>query len=68
MLESTVDVRVSAYETTLKKFYQQLMKDIRRNPKDVVDSLKAKQKMDFNVTKAPMIELAPRRADESKIE
>ena len=44
LLESTIDVRVSGYETTLKKLYQQLMKDIRRNPEDVVDSLKDKKK------------------------
>ena len=29
LLQSTVDVRVSSYETTLKKMYQQLMKDIK---------------------------------------
>ena len=32
LLQSTVDVRVSAYETTLKKMYQQLMKDIKTYP------------------------------------
>ena len=41
LLQSTVDVRVSAYETTLKKMYQQLMKDIKTHPEDVIDSLKA---------------------------
>ena len=46
LLQSTVDVRVSAYETTLKKMYQQLMKDIKTHPEDVIDSLKAKQKKD----------------------
>ena len=30
LLQSTVDVRVSAFETTLKKMYQQLMKDSRK--------------------------------------
>ena len=28
LIESTVDVRVSAYETTLKKLYEHLMKEI----------------------------------------
>ena len=42
LLQSTVDVRVSAYETTLKKMYQQLMKDIKKYPEDVIDTLKEK--------------------------
>ena len=44
LLQSTVDVRVSAYETTLKKMYQQLMKDIKKYPEDVIDTLKEKKK------------------------
>ena len=44
LLQSTVDVRVSAYETTLKKMFQQLMKDIKTHPEDVIDSLKDKKK------------------------
>ena len=44
LLQSTVDVRVSAFETTQKKMFQQLMKDIKTHPKDVVDSLKDKKK------------------------
>ena len=68
LLESTVDVRVSAYETTLKKLYQQLMKDIRRNPEDVVDSLKDKKKKSFNNTISPFIEIAPSGADAEKIQ
>ena len=46
LLQSTVDVRVSAYETTLKKMYQQLMKDIKKYPEDVIDTLKEKKKKD----------------------
>ena len=46
LLQSTVNVRVSAYETTLKKMYQQLMKDIKKYPEDVIDSLKDKKKKD----------------------
>ena len=46
LLQSTVDVRVSAYETTLKKMYQQLMKDIKKYPEDVIDTLKDKKKKD----------------------
>ena len=45
LLQSTVDVRVSAYETTLKKMYQQLMKDIKKYPEDVIDTLKEKRRM-----------------------
>ena len=45
-LQSTVDVRVSEYETSLKKMYQQLMKDIKKYPEDVIDSLKDKKKKD----------------------
>ena len=43
LLQSTVDVRVSAYDTTLKKMYQQLMKDIKKFPEDVIDTLKEKK-------------------------
>ena len=43
LIESTVDVRVSAYETTLKKLYEHLMKEIMNHPEDVVDSLKDKK-------------------------
>ena len=68
LLESTVDVRVSAYETTLKKLYQQLMKDIRRNPEDVVDSLKDKKKKSFNNIISPVIEIAPSGANAEKIQ
>ena len=32
LLQSTVDVRVSAFETTQKKMFQQLMKDIKTHP------------------------------------
>ena len=46
LLQNTVDVRVSAYETTLKKMYQQLMKDIKTYPEDVIDSLKSDKKKD----------------------
>ena len=46
LLQSTVNVRVSAYETTLKKMFQQLMKDIKTHPEDVIDSLKDKKKKD----------------------
>ena len=46
LLQSTVDVRVSAYETTLKKMFQQLMKDITTHSADVIDSLKDKKKKD----------------------
>ena len=38
LLQSAVDVRVSAYETTLKKMYQQLMKDIKKYPEEVIDT------------------------------
>ena len=37
---------MSAYETTLKKMYQQLMKDIKKYPEDVIDTLKEKKKKD----------------------
>ena len=43
LIESTVDVRVSAYETTLKKLYEHLMKEIKSHPEDVVYSLKDKK-------------------------
>ena len=46
LLQSKVDVRVSSYETTLKKMYQQLMKDLKKYPEDVIDTLKDKKKKD----------------------
>ena len=46
LLQSTVDVRVSAFGTTQKKMFQQLMKDIKTHPEDVIDSLKDKKKKD----------------------
>ena len=39
VLENSADVSVSTYETTLKKVYKYLMKNIKENPADVVDSL-----------------------------
>ena len=43
LLQSTVDVRVSAFKTTLKKMYQQLMNNIKKYPEDVIDTLKEKK-------------------------
>ena len=37
---------MSAFETTLKKMYQQLMKDIKKYPEDVIYTLKEKKKKD----------------------
>ena len=39
-LESTADVSVSTYETTLKKVYVYLMQNTKEYPADLVDSLK----------------------------
>ena len=68
MIESTVDVRVSAYETTLKKLYEHLMKEIKNHPEDVVDSLKDKKVKDLDNGQSQTIELLPKDADERKIE
>ena len=68
LIESTVDVRLSAYETTLKKLYEHLMKEIKSHPEDVVDSLKNKKVKDFDSGQGPTIELLPKDADERKIE
>ena len=63
-----MDVRVLAYETTLKKLYEHLMKEIKSHPEDVVDSLKNKKVKDFDNGQGPTIELLPKDADERKIE
>ena len=65
LLQSTVDVRVSSYETTLKKMYQQLMKDIKKYPEDVIDSLKDKKKKDVlsSVTFSTAVPLGQTRDD-----
>ena len=68
LIESTVDVRVSAYETTLKKLYEHLMKEIKIHPEDVVDSLKDKKVKDFDNGQRQTIEPLPKDADERKIE
>ena len=68
LIESTVDVRVSAYETTLKKLYEHLMKEIKNHPEDVVDSLKDKKVKDLDNGQSQTIELLPKDADERKIE
>ena len=68
LIKSTVDVRVSAYETTLKKLYEHLMKEIKSHPEDVVDSLKNKKVKDFDNGQGPTIELLPKDADERKFE
>ena len=39
-IESTADVSVSTYETTLKKVYVYLMQNTKEYPADVVDSIK----------------------------
>ena len=68
LIESTVDVRVSACETTLKKLYEHLMKEIKSHPEDVVDSLQGKEVKDFDNGQGQTIELLPKDADERKIE
>ena len=68
LIESTVDVHVSTYETTLKKLYEHLMKEIKSHPEDVVDSIKNKKVKDFDNGQGPTIELLPKDADERKIE
>ena len=66
LLQSTVDVRVSAYETTLKKMFQQLMKDIKTHPEDVIDSLKDKKKKDV-LNKSKMKTATGDMTEEGKI-
>ena len=63
-----MDVCVSAYETTLKKLYEHLMKEIKNHPEDVVDSLKDKKVKDLDNGQSQTIELLPKDADERKIE
>ena len=62
-----MDVRVSAYKTTLKKIYEHLMKEYKFYPEDVVDSLKDNKIKDFDSGQCPTIELLPKDADK-KIE
>ena len=61
LLQSTVNVRLSAYKTTLKKMYQQLMKDIKKYPEDVIDTLKEKKKKDVisNISLSTSVALGP---------
>ena len=63
-----MDVRVSAYETTIKKLYEHLMKETKSHPEDLVDSLKNKNIKNFDNDHGPTIELLPKDADERKIE
>ena len=48
-LESTADVSVSTYETTLKKVYVYLMQNTNDYPADLVDSLKEGKNISVNV-------------------
>ena len=43
LVANTKDVRVSTHHTTLKKVYEYLMKNIKEDPEDVVESLKNKK-------------------------
>ena len=52
LVASTKDVRVSTHHTTLKKVYEYLMKNIKEDPEDVVESLKNKKKIEV-----PMVEV-----------
>ena len=72
LLQSTVDVRVSSYETTLKKMYQQLMKDIKKYPEDVIDTLKDKKKKDVlgsvKLSTAVAIGTTPDEIEQARLE
>ena len=43
LLANTKDVRVSTHHATLKKVYEYLMKNIKEDPENVVESLKGKK-------------------------
>ena len=43
LVANTKDVRVSTHTSTLKKVYEFLMKNIKEDPEDVVESQKAKR-------------------------
>ena len=47
VLENSVDVSVSTYETTFKEVYEFLMKNIKENAADVVDSIKQVEDIEF---------------------
>ena len=49
MVANTKDVRVSTHHATLKKVYEYLMKNIKEDPEDVVESLKNKKKIVISV-------------------
>ena len=49
LVANTKDVRVSTHNTTLKKVYEYLMKNIKEDPEDVVEILKNKKMIDISV-------------------
>ena len=49
LVANTKDVRVSTHHATLKKVYEYLMKNIKEDPEDVVESLKNKKKIVITV-------------------
>ena len=49
LVANTKDVRVSTHHATLKKVYEYLMKHIKEDPEDVVESLKNKKKIVISV-------------------
>ena len=67
LIESTVDVRVSAYETTLKKLYEHLMKEIKNHPEDVVDSLKDKKLKNLIMVRVRLLNYSPRMLMKGKL-
>ena len=56
MVANTKDVRVSTHTSTLKKVYEFLMKNIKEDPEDVVESLKNKKMIVISV---PDIKVEP---------
>ena len=56
LVANTKDVRVSTYNTTLKRVYEYLMTTIKERPDDVIESLKNKQ---FITVPNPTIKIEP---------
>ena len=58
LVANTKDVRVSTHTSTLKKVYEFLMKNIKEDPEDVVESLKKKKRIVIKVDTDKFVELA----------
>mgnify|MGYP003320018837 FL=1 len=68
LVANTKDVRVSTHTSTLKKVYEYLMKNIKEDPEDVVESLKKKKRIEIKVDTDVLVEVPYIKSEEESEE